>query len=174
VDLFGNPEENFKCAYAIAMAIEEMGHTVELIFTNQCKTMKSVNAILLKEALDRKKVEKLTMTTDKHRDYVNNWKKDNDVFLCNPLGLEDGLQYKFLMGIMIAPSTSKNQVPFLQEVIQADVAHMSFDKYTFYSAYASTANGNMLALGFAILFGNKDKDNWIQFLEIHQEDPPHC
>jgi hypothetical protein len=45
--------------------------------------------------LDRKKAEKLTMTRDKRREYVNNWKKDNDVFLCNKLGLEDSLQYKF-------------------------------------------------------------------------------
>jgi hypothetical protein len=52
-------------------------------------------------------------------------------------------------------------------MIQADAAHMSFGKYTLYSAYATTANGNMLALGFAMLFGNKDKENWTQ---IHQ--PP--
>jgi hypothetical protein len=63
---------------------------------------------------------------------VNNWKKDNDVFLCNALGLEDGPPYKFLMGVLIAPSTSKKQVLFLQEVIQTDAAHMSFGKYTLY------------------------------------------
>jgi hypothetical protein len=34
VDLFGDPEENVKYTYAIAKAIEEMGLTVELIFTN--------------------------------------------------------------------------------------------------------------------------------------------
>jgi hypothetical protein len=76
------------------------------------------------------------------------------------LGLEDCPQFKFLMGIMIAPPTSKNQVPFLQEVIQANVAHMSFGKYSLYSAYADTANGNMSALGLAMLLGNKDKENW--------------
>ncbi len=129
VDLLGNPEENVKYTYAIAKAIEEMGHTVELIFTYQRQTMKTVNALVLKEEFDRKKAEKLTMTWDKHREYVNNWKKDNDVFLCNALGLEDGPPYKFLM---IAPSTSKKQVLFLQEVIQADAAHMSFGKYTLY------------------------------------------
>jgi hypothetical protein len=59
---------------------------------------------------------------------------------------------------MIAPSTSKYQVPLLQEVIQADAAHMSFGKYTLYSAHANTANGNMSALGLAMLFGNEDKD----------------
>ncbi len=103
---------------------------------------------------------------------MNNWKKDNDIFLCNAQGLEDGLPYKFLMGIFIASSTSKKQVPFLQEVIHADAAHMSFGKYT-YSVYATTANGNMSALEFAMLFGNKDKENWTHFLDIHQEDRPH-
>ena len=72
--------------------------------------------------------------------------------------MEDSPQFKFLMVIMIAPSTSKYQVPLLQEVIQADAAHMSFGKYTLYSAHANTANGNMSALGLAMLFGNEDKD----------------
>jgi hypothetical protein len=36
---------------------------------------------------------------------------------------------------------------------------MSFGKYTLFSAYGSTANMTMAALGFAILFGNKDKNN---------------
>ncbi len=107
-------------------------------------------------------------------EYVNNWKWDNDIFLCDAFGLEDGPQYKFLMGSFIAPSTSKKQVPFLQEVIQVDAAHMSFRKYTLYSAYETTANGTMLALGFAMLFGNEDKESWTQFLEVHQEDTPNC
>jgi hypothetical protein len=163
VDLFGELEDNVKYTYTIAKAIEDMGHTVELIFTDQCVTMKTVNALVLKEELERLKVENGTMTRDQCREYVNNWKLENDIFLCNALGLEDGLQFKLLTGIMIAPSTLKNQVPFLQEVIQADVAHMSFGKYTPYSVYANTANGNMPALGLAMLFGNKDKDNWNHF-----------
>jgi hypothetical protein len=98
------------------------------------------------------------MTRDKHREYVNNWKKDNDFFLWNALGLEGGPPCKFLTGIFIAPSTSKNQVPILQEVIQADATHTSFGKYTLYSAYATTANGNKSALGFAMLLGNEYKE----------------
>ncbi len=43
------------------------------------------------------------------------------------------------------------------------LAHLSFGKYTLYSAYATTAYGNMLALEFAMLFGNKDKENWTHF-----------
>jgi hypothetical protein len=171
-DLFGNPEESVKYTYAIAKAIEEMSHTVMIIFTNQCKTMKTVNALVLNEELGRKKVEKLTMTRDKHREYVKIWKKDSDIFLCNALGLQDGPQYKILTGVMIAPSTSKNQVHFLQEVIDADAAHMSFGKCTLYSVYASTANDNMSALGFAMLFGNEDKHYWTHFWKFIKNTHP--
>jgi hypothetical protein len=112
VDLFGNPEENVQYAYTIAKAIEEMGHTVDLIFTNRCKTMKTVNALVLKEEIDRKKADKQSTTRQEKVEYVNNWKKENNFFLCDALGLEDGPQYKFSMGIFISPSTSKKQVPF--------------------------------------------------------------
>jgi hypothetical protein len=39
-----------------------MGHTVNLIFTNRRKTMKTVNALVLKEEMVRKKAEKQSMT----------------------------------------------------------------------------------------------------------------
>jgi hypothetical protein len=67
------------------------------------------------------------------------------------------------MGIFISPSTSKEQVPFLQQVLQVNAAHMHFGKYTLYSVYGSNANGTMSALGFALLFGNEDKQSWTQF-----------
>jgi hypothetical protein len=166
VDLFGEPEDNVKYTNAIAKAIEDMGHTVELIFTDQRAPMKTVNAFVLKEELDRLMVEKRTMKRDKCWEYVNNWKLGNDILLSNALGVEYCLQFKFLTEVMIAPSTSTNQVLFWQEVIQADAAHMSFGKYTLYSAYAITANDNMSALGLAMLFGNEDKNNWTHFLKF--------
>jgi hypothetical protein len=76
------------------------------------------------------------------------------------------------MGIIISPSTSKKQVPFLQEVLQADAAHMIFGKYTLYSVYATTANGTMLALGFATLFGNQDKQSWTHFWKFIKKTHP--
>ncbi len=153
-DLFGDPDENVKYTYAIANAIKQMGHTIEVVFTDQRTTMKTVNAIVLKEEMDRKKADKLDMSRDEKVKYVNKWKKDNDAFLCDAFGSEDGPQFKFLTGIFMSPSTSKEQFPFLQEVLQADAAHMSFGKYTLYSVYGTNANGTMLALGFALLFGN--------------------
>ncbi len=93
-DLFGDPDKNVKYAYAIANAIQQMGHTVEVVFTNQRTTMKTVNAIVLKEELDRKKAAKVDMSRDEIVEYVNNWKKDNDTFLCDAFGFEDGPQFK--------------------------------------------------------------------------------
>ena len=43
---------------------------------------------------------------------------------------------------------------------------MSFGKYTLFSAYASTANGNMSPIAFAILFGGETTDNWIRFWDF--------
>jgi hypothetical protein len=40
---------------------------------------------------------------------------------------------------------------------------MSFGKYTLYSCYGTTANCNTSLVAFGILFGNEDKDGWIEF-----------
>ena len=45
----------------------------------------------------------------------------------------------------------------------ADGAHMKFGKYTLFSAYANSANGAIVFLGFAILFGIEDTSNWTRF-----------
>jgi hypothetical protein len=144
-----------------------VGHTVKVIFNDQRETMQTVNSIVLKEEMERQKAAKSGMSRQEKVEYVNNWKKDNDTFLCDNFGFEDGPQLKFLTGIFISPSTSKEQFPFLQEVLQADAAHMSFGKYTLYSVYGTNANGTMSVLGYALLFGNEDKKSWTQFLELH-------
>ena len=95
------------------------------------------------------------------KEFIKNWLIENDIPLTTQLGMHDGPPLKFLTGAFIATSTSKKQVPFVQDVIQADGAHMSFGKYTLFSAYANSANGAMVSLGFAILFGNEDTLNWI-------------
>jgi hypothetical protein len=122
--------------------------------------------------MDRKKAAKLDMSRDEKVEYVNNWKKDNDAFLCDAFGFEDSPQFKFLMGIFLSPSTSKEQFPFLQEVLQADAAHVSFGEYTLYLVYGTNANGTMSTLGFALLFGNEDKQSWTQFLNFIKKTHP--
>jgi hypothetical protein len=106
-DLFGDLDKNVKYAYAINNAIEQMGHTIEVVFTDHRTTMKTVNAIVLMEEMVRKKAAKLDMSRDEKVECVNNWKKVNGTFLCDAFGYEDSPQFKFLMGIFISPSTSK-------------------------------------------------------------------
>ena len=98
------------------------------------------------------------------KEFIKKWLIINhDVPLSAQLGMHDGPPLKFLTGVFIATSASKQQVPFLQEVIQADGAHMSFGKYTLFLAYTNSANGTMALLGFAILFRNEDTTNWVRF-----------
>jgi hypothetical protein len=125
--------------------------------------MQTVKVIALKDEMERKKATKLSTTRQEKVDHVNNWKEENDTFLCEAFGFEDGPQFQFLTGIFISPSTSKKQSPFLQKVLQADAAHMRFGKYTLHSVYVTNANGAMSALGFALLFGNEDTQSWMQF-----------
>ena len=103
---------------------------------------------------------------------MNDWLLRHKVALTDALGTDNCPELKFLTRILVAPSTSKVQAPFLHNVIQADEAHMSFGKYTLFSAYASTANMTMASLGFAILFGNKDKHNWTTFWKFIKNTHP--
>ena len=95
--------------------------------------------------------------------FVNKWKKEKELYLNEVFGLEDGPQFKFVTGVLFATSSSKHMAPFLQHVVQADGAHTTFGKYTLFSAYATTANGNMSPLAFGLLFGNEDYKNWSKF-----------
>ncbi len=90
VDLFGDPDNNVWYAYANAKALQQTGHTVKVIFTDQRETMQTVNAIVLKEEMDRQKAPKSSMSRQEKVDYVNKWKKGNDTFLCDAFGFEEG------------------------------------------------------------------------------------
>jgi hypothetical protein len=77
------------------------------------------------------------------------------------MGLADATL--FLSGILFTTSASIKTVPHLQQVTQADAAHMQFGKYTLFSAYGSTADRSMFPVAFAIMFGNEKKESWGHF-----------
>ena len=164
-ELFGNADDNVRYAEGVRDAIIEMGHTCELTYATRREVLLKLRQtvireeILRREAIKEPVLEKGEMTNS----FVRKWLIDNEVELTHQLGVEDGPPQRFLSGMFLCTSISKLQVPFLQDVIQADGAHMSFGKYTLFSAYATTANGTMAPLGFAILFGNEDTANWTQF-----------
>lgn len=73
---------------------------------------------------------------------------------------------RFVEGIVFAPSTSRRTVPQLQSVYQADAAHLNWGKYTLYSAYGMSSEGQCSPVAFGIIFGNEDKDSWCRFWEF--------
>ena len=163
VERFGVPEDNVQFAHGVFTELNAMGHEVFFLYTDRSQTLKNVSAVVLLEELERKKKEKMSMSRAERRNFLSNWMTDHDIFLNKALGSEGGTAFKFLTGILVAPLTRKAQVPILQDVIQADRAHMSFEKYTLFTAYGMTANANMSPLAYGIFFGNEDKANWSRF-----------
>ncbi len=43
---------------------------------------------------------------------------------------------------------------------------MNFGKYTLYSSYGTTANCNTYPVAFGILFGNEDKEGWMNLWDF--------
>ena len=72
-----------------------------------------------------------------------------------------------------APSFAQATVPLLQNVIQADGCHVNFGKYTMYAAYGSTTQSKIFPIGFAIIFGNEDKEGWTKFWRFVLDLHPH-
>ncbi len=166
--MFGDADDNVKYCEAVRDAIVALGHSCELLFADRHDVIRKLQTVVLREELRHREASKepaLGKGAETEK-FLRDWSIKHEVGLTRQLGMEDGPPLKFLTGILIATSTSKKQIPFLEEVIQADGAHMSFGKYTLFSAYANTANGTMAPLGFAILFGNEDTTNWIKFWTV--------
>jgi hypothetical protein len=140
-----------------------LDHEVELVFGNQQETLKKANAIVLLEEVERRKKAKEIMDKAEQLKFIKKWKTDNDLYLNNVFGMEDGPQFLFLMSILFATLSSKHLVPLLQDLIQADGAHASYRKYTLFLVYGTTANANMSPLACGLLFGKKNTENWSKF-----------
>jgi hypothetical protein len=167
--LFGSAEIKVKYASAVAARMRSLEHEVKLVFATRWQVLTSVSSVVLNEEKVQLKKLKQTMSWEERKTCVLDWKQENEVFLNQALGFKNGPQYRVLAGILFSPSTSEVIVPQLQGVIQADGAHTSFGKYTIFSAYRTTANGNMSPLAFGIMFGNKDTGNWTKFWEFVKE-----
>ena len=166
VSIFGTPEENAGYAEAVAATMRSLGHEVELVYTTRAETLANINTVVVQEEVNRRKKKKEAAfeNVNERKSFWHDWKERMALFLSDSLGIDGGpAESKFLSGILVATSSSKEQFANLQEVVQADGAHTSFGKYTLFSAYATTANGNMATVAFGILFGNEDIKNWSLF-----------
>jgi hypothetical protein len=125
-DLFGVPEQNVQYAY----------HHAELQFGSRKKVILRIGKVVLaEEGYRRKEARELQLKGHERQDFVDARKEKHAIELEELLGLEDGPEHRFLLGICFATSASVTTVPFLQKVIQADAAHMQIGKYTLFSAY---------------------------------------
>ena len=175
--LFGNPDDN--ATYIPAMLNEMMvrGHKVKTITKTPSEVMTMLEKIVVQEEADRQLAltKPAPMTARMKKQYVIDWKEANQAMLQQG-GL--GIQMigeptpKFCAGVFFSMSYSQAVVPHLQDVFQADAAHTNFGKYTLYSCYGSTANGNTSPIAFALLFGNEDKAGWEAFWEFAKEEHP--
>jgi hypothetical protein len=174
LQLFGNADNNVQYCKAVKAAIIRMGHSCEFLYCDHRDVIRQLRSTVVREELKQRENNKepALKRGAQTEEFVKNWLVEHDVPLTNQLGMHDVPPLKFLIGVFIATSTSKQQVPFLQDVIQADCAHMLFGKYTLFSAYANSANGAMVSLGFAILFGNEDTSNWIRFWKVIKSNHP--
>ena len=78
----------------------------------------------------------------------------------------------FVSGVFLSLQQARHTVPLLQSVFQADAAHKNFGKYTLYSCYGNSANGNTFPVALAIIFGNEDRDGWTRFWKFVQRIHP--
>ena len=161
-----------KYAKGVKDHLTALGHAVELRYHDRRRSLQMLTSVMInEEQVRRKKMNLPALNKQQQLKYARAWKKENALWINTVFGLEDGPQAEFLSGALFATESSRHIVPRLQHVVQADGAHTSFGKYTLFSAYASTANGNMSPLAFGLLFGNEDVKNWGTFwnfvLRVH-------
>ncbi len=148
-----------------------------VVIKERSEVMKMLERVVLSEEMARKKIAKQLMTREDKIWYVMKWKKKNRLMLIEggvwpPKEGDDVAPLKFLSGILFSTSNAQRTIPHLQTVFQADACHMNFGKYTLYSCYGSTANGNTSPVAFGILFGNEDKEGWLQFWKFAENLHP--
>jgi hypothetical protein len=164
MEVFGNPDDNVQLISALVAEMRSRDHDVLVVEHNACEVYKMLEALILSEEVNKRK----TSGGDKMRkadkiSFMKNWKVKNIQMLIDS-GLDKVIQGpnvpKFVSGVFFSTSGARTTVPHLQQVYQADAAHMSFGKYTLYSCYGTTANGTTSAVGFGIHFGNESKEDW--------------
>ena len=130
---FGEPAVNVQYAYHLQAAMDSAGHPCQMIFVNRGVVMSSISQILAdnenriryKSGLDR-------MNSQERVAFLSGWFEENITSINKQMGL--GAGHKYLLGILFTTSVGLTSVQHLQKVIQANACHVSFGKYTIYSA----------------------------------------
>ena len=175
LEVFGSKEENAKHFMNLRDELLLRNHRVELMMADYDEAVRRLLRKVVADETERRaeKNEQVFSTHEEAAQFAQQWLMDNDAFVKNHLGTKED-NCKFIVGILFAPVTSVGKVNSLQDLYQADAAHLDFGKYTFFSAYGSTANANAFPLAFGIMFGNEDKISWTKFWnfvkDVHGQD----
>jgi hypothetical protein len=166
-EIFGNPTENAHYTTAMLREMISRGHSVQVATKTALDVMTILEKIVVnKEAERLMATSGISMTQAGKKDYITEWLQLNkDMLRYGGLGIQmiGEEEPQFCGGIFFSMSYLSKVVPYLQDVFQADAAHMNFGKYTLFSCYGTTANGNTSPIAFAILFGNEDKAGWEEY-----------
>jgi hypothetical protein len=175
LEVFGCKEENAKYFIALRDELVARNHRVELMMGTYDDAISRMLLVVVADEKKRReeKKEQPFRNPDEAAVFAHRWMIDNDSFVRQHFGTKEE-NCKFILGILFSPVTSIGKVAYLQDLYQADAAHLDFGKYTFFSAYGSTANANAYLLAFGIIFGNEDKVSWTKFWqfvkEVHGEE----
>ena len=168
--LFGTPDRNVQYTYHLKAEMEQRGHKVKVYVTNKKNTQRAMYDVLWDEECMRRK-RKVSIRTDDKKSFCEQWLKENKEEVYQLLG-HDLDHLEFLHGIFFAPSVSVSVVPHLQKVFQADAAHVAWGKFTLFSLYGTTANGNMFPVVLGVHFGNENYVSWSKFWQFAVETHP--
>jgi hypothetical protein len=150
-------------AEAIQDAIWGMGHLGELVFANFCDVIHQVRITMLFEEQKRQELdnEPALERGPESEKFVQDFLLEHDTHLSTGYG-----------------GWTSNEVPYWDSY-----CHIYFEepstlsagccpgqccpydsrKTYLFSAYVNTANGAIAPLGFGMLFGNEDRENWKKF-----------
>ena len=163
MEIFGNPSLNAKYFVTLRDELVSRNYPVEIITANRDEAINRLHlAVLADETRRREENNEDKFNEDTAKQFLQLWVDNNSKFVYDNFGNE-GDNSVFILGILFAPNTCLAANTWLQFMYQADAAHLDFGKYTFYSAYGSTANANACPLAFGIMFGNEDGSGWKKF-----------
>jgi hypothetical protein len=168
-EIFGDPATNIFFANGLVKKMKECGVDVKVLMKDWQQVLRMLERVVLSDHMHKNKAKGKLMTKAEKIEFVSNWKLENkEVLEDGGLGeLELGaVPLKFFSGILFSTSGAQKAIPFLQQVFQADACHMNFGKYTWYSCYGTIANCNTYPVAFGILFGNEDKEGWMDFWDF--------
>jgi len=163
--LFGYPVLSVTYLPELVRELEAAGHDYEIITKSNASVLQKVEEMVLTQHIALMKASGVKLLKQDKIDFINEWRNENQALLLKE-GLKEGSsdQNCFVTGIFISLSTARATVPLLQTVYQAGAAHTNFGKYSLYSCYGVSSNGNTFPVCLAVVvFGNEDKDGWTRF-----------